>query len=170
MIVPYVDYLPLFTANIITHYSFRPDRIEFVGNMPDQTLENRFDYKAFTCFEKFQPQKWFIMHASDHYLNHDDLREMIEILDKREKAFCIGMHPMKGLHHALIGDTPTYMARIVIWKAPIFAKFLEAGKNRAMKTHNALYDVTNHVASAAHDAGYEAIQATKARMFKVDLK
>ena len=181
MLCPFVKSVPFFVKNIIENYSYHPDYIEWKPNdpqLPDN--ENRMDYKAVTLFEKLNPDDIFIMHATDHYLNHDDLREMIEILNKDEKAFCIGIHPITGNRFSYYPDDvkPHYMTRIVVWKAKLFRDYLDEGKSRTFsylrdakgKIVTDMEDMTSHVAQACTDAGYHALQATKARCFKVDFK
>ena len=179
MLCPFISHVPFFVKNIIEAYTYRPEFTEWLPNDPQiPDNQNRMDFKAVTLFEKLKPTELFIMHATDHYLNHDDLREMVEILQKDEKAFCIGIHPITGNRFSYYPDEirPHYMTRIVIWKAQLFAKYLEDGKARTFKYLSSkpgknpkdMEDMTSHIAEACNDAGYYALQATKARCFKVE--
>ena len=181
MLCPFVTRVPFFVKNIIEGYSYKPDFIAWLPNDPQKPdNENRMDYKAVTLFESLQPDDIFIMHATDHYLNHDDLREMVEILQKDDKAFCIGIHPITSNKFSYFPDDirPHYMTRIVVWKAKLFMDYLNDGKSKCFaylrdargKNVQDMEDITAHIAQACNEAGYHALQATKARCFKVDFK
>lgn len=180
MLCPYIDKVSMFVKSIIEDYTYKPEYTAWEANDPlKKDYENKMDYKAVTIFEKLRPTELFIMHATDHYLNQDDLREMIEFLQKDEKAFCIGIHPITNNKFSYFpGDKPHYMTRIVVWKAELFSKYLEEGKARTFrylsdrpgKNPEGMEDMTAHIAHACNSAGYHALQATKARCFKVDFK
>ena len=181
MLCPFISHVPFFVKNIIEDYSFKPEFTEWLPNDPQKPdNENRMDFKAVTIFEKLRPTELFIMHATDHYLNREDLQYMIDALENNEKAFCIGIHPITGNRFSYYPDEvrPHYMTRIVIWKAPLFAKYLEDGKSRTFKylsqkpgkNPQDMEDITSHIAEACNDAGYYALQATRARCHKVDFK
>ena len=181
MLCPFVSSVPFFVKNIIEDYSYKPDFIEWQANDPQlEDSKNRMDYKAVTLFEKINPDDIFIMHATDHYLMHDDLRVMVETLLNDDKAFCIGIHPITANRFSYFPDdkAPHYMTRIVVWKAKLFRDYLDEGRSRTyqyLSTHpqkdvRGMEDITAHTAEACRDAGYHALQATKARCFKVDFK
>ena len=181
MLCPFISHVPFFVKNIIEDYSFKPEFTEWLPNDPQKPdNENRMDFKAVTIFEKLRPTELFIMHATDHYLNREDLQYMIDALENNEKAFCIGIHPITGNRFSYYPDEvrPHYMTRVVIWKAPLFAKYLNDGKSRTYKyllekqgkNPQDMEDMTSHIAEACNDAGYYALQATRARCYKVDFK
>lgn len=169
-VVPYVESLSLFVKNIIEDYSYIPEKIEYVPNDKKNSWDkNLFDYKALTAFQKYNPSEFFICHASDHYLNPEDLEYMIKRLQENENAYCIGLQPLSKTHHANFGDTFTNCARVNVWNAKCYREHMQEGVKLAMEKHGHFGDVQNFIGQCCFNDGLIPLQATRARMFSVDL-
>jgi len=154
--------LPGYFDYLIHGYSYLPEKIDYRFNditRPD--YQNQFDYKAIESFEEYQPTQVIVLHASDVYLNPDDLGNMLWFLQGHEDAFCIGTYPINAKWLACTHKEPVmYCARIVIWKARIFKKCLEEFQKGKM----GLYDENMRMAEIANKLGFKALVAKQARV------
>ena len=157
--------LPGYFDHIIHGYSYLPEKIDYRFNdiaRPDYM--NQFDYKAIESFEEYQPTDVIILHASDVYLNPDDLGNMLWFLQGHEDAFCIGLYPQNEKWLPIThGERPMYCTRITIWKARIFKKCLEEFKKGKME----YYDENMRMAEIANKMGYHAMVAKQARVTQI---
>ena len=158
--------LPGYFDYLIHGYSYLPEKIDYRFNditRPDYM--NQFDYKAIESFEEHQPTDYMILHASDVYLNPDDLGKMIgELNVDYEDPFCIGLYPMNDRWLPCTHREPVmYCARIVIWKADIFRRCLEEFKKGPLK----FYDENARMAEIANKWGYKALVAKQARVTQI---
>lgn len=159
--------LPGYFDHLIQGYSYQPDKIDYRFNdISGPDYKNQFDYKAIESFEEYQPTDLMILHASDVYLNPDDLYNMREALFFRDdlNPFCIGLYPMNARWLPCTHREPAmYCARIVIWKADIFRECLEEFKKGPLK----FYDENARMAEIANKKGYHAIVARQARVTQI---
>lgn len=157
--------LPGYFDYLIQGYSYQPEKIDYRFNdiaRPD--YKNQFDYKAIESFEEYQPTEVIILHASDVYLNPDDLINMRIELKNDEGAFCIGLYPINDKWLPCThGEPVMYCARITIWKANIFKKCLEEFKKGPLK----FYDENMRMAEIANKMGYKALVAKQARVTQI---
>ena len=156
--------LPGYFDYLIQGYSYQPEKIDYRFNdiaRPD--YQNQFDYKAIESFEQYQPTDVIILHASDVYLNPDDLGNMWWFLQGHDDAYCIGLYPINDKwKHCTFRERPMYCTRIVIWKADIFRECLEEFK-KMNNRHGMFYDENTRMAEIANKMGYRALVAKQAR-------
>ena len=159
--------LPGYFDHIIQGYTYKTNTIDYSFNNRDNPQHmNEFDYKSIVSFETFQPEKYIIMHASDVYLQPDDLRVMIGGLNLDDKAFCIGIYPInKNWKHCSHKEPVMYCTRIVVWKAEIFRECLN--KFNLNKQEGDIGDETTRMAEYANEMGYHALVSKIARPFSL---
>ena len=160
--------LPGYFDYLIHGYSWLPEKIDYRFNditRPDYM--NQFDYKAIESFEEYKPTQVIVLHASDVYLNPDDLGNMLWHLQGDEKAYCIGLYPVNDKWLPCThGEKPMYCTRITIWKASIFKKCLE--EFNSYNTRKVMfYDENMRMAEIANKMGYHAKVAKQARVTQI---
>jgi len=128
MVIPYITNRTVtrYFQELIDSYSFHPDVLDWVPNDLDApTYQNYLDYKVIESFEKHQPEEYVIYHASDTYLMPDDLENMIHELYSNDEVFANGIYPITNYDDTRMNERPVIPARVGVWKADIFRKYLD---------------------------------------------
>lgn len=159
--------LPGYFDHIIHGYTWLPDVIDYRFNdRMNPQHKNEFDYKAIESFEEHQPTEYIVLHASDVYLNPDDLLQMRVDFQHDKKAFCVGIYPMNDKWLPCYHNEPVmYCARINIWKAEIFRECLDIF-NEEKKDYD-IGDENTRMAVIANRLGYHAIVSQTARVSQI---
>ncbi len=185
-VVPYRTKIPVYVKDVINHYSFQPEKIDYIPNRQEQYIFERYnsrdncynqmDWKVIESFQTHRPTKFLVVHPSDHILNPYDLEYMIKTLNSDKKAAVIGIHPVNfqknqnmGMHHAYNDQNITGVARIHIWRCELFDKYLYDAIEVAADYSSIPYDPLIHLMWIVYNEGYRILTAPLARMQKINL-
>ena len=127
MVIPYISNKTLtrYFQYLIEGYTWQPELIDYRSNDPSKPMYQQYlDYKVIDSFTQHQPTEYIIYHASDTYLMPDDMHSMISELEQNDNAFCIGIYPITNFDDTMMNETPIIPARVGIWKADVFRKYL----------------------------------------------
>ncbi len=173
MIVPYISNktFPDYCRMMIEGYDWMPQMVHYVPNDVRLPLyQQKFDWKCTETYKRVKPTKYYILHASDNWMNPADLGRMKTLLDNDPKCFAVGLYPIGQFmaHNKLFKDfvMPT---RICIWNAEIFGKYMEKGMEMAKKSFSGVpLDSVFFIAQEAIAAGYHSMIDAKSRCFRID--
>jgi len=173
MVVPYVSNktFPDYIRMMIEGYDWMPQMVQYVQNDVRLPLyQQKFDWKVTETFDRVKPTKYLIMHASDNYMNPQDLGRMRTLLDNDPKCFAVGIYPI-GQHmaHTKLFKDFVMPTRIAFWNAAIFGKFKKAGMDRSKQVFKGIpLDSVYFIAQEAIKAGYHSMVDPKSRPYRID--
>jgi len=168
MLIPYQSSYDPFIRNCIEGYTFKPDKIEFVGPGKWDNVGDKINDK----FHENQDCEFLIFHRAPSLLNPGDLEYMIKLIQNEPKALCVGVEPSflrPGIRPPKMSDNKNYdcCAGVTIWRAKYYFEVIEEAIRMA-KSEGSLIELVSYIGYMGNEKGYKNIQATQARIVYYD--
>jgi len=169
LIVPYQSSYDPFIRNCIEDYSFKPDKIEFVGPGKWKNAGEKINDK----FLENKDVEFLIFHRAASLLNPDDLKVMMDIIKKNQKILQIGIEPAfcyPGIRAPKMSDNKNYDSAggVTIWRAKLYFELIDEAIKLCKKEHISITEIFSYVGFLGNKKGYKTLQATKARIVYYD--
>ena len=168
MIVPYQSSYDPFIRYCIEDYTFRPDKIEFVG-------PGKWDNVGAKINDKFHENKdceFLIFHRAPSLLNPGDLEYMIKLIKNERNALAVGIEPAflrPAIRPPKMSDNKNYdsCGGVTVWRAKYYFELIEDAI-KMCKKEGSLIELFSFIGYLGNQKGYKTLQATQARIVYYD--